>query len=131
MVPVAAAPASVDLKLKNHAALDELIHGRGDKSHADIVIAALNMTEALAILRIGEEYRKDISAAQDALLTMCRRGVSVGRFVFTGPELTAVKLAMEIHDAQLEACTIAEMEKATKLVHSILRTNKAIRIYQK
>ena len=125
MAPMASHSEAAMLKLKNHAAMDELVKGRGTRDHCDVVIMALNMTEALSLLRIGDEYRTDINAGQDAMLQMCRRGLTVGRFVFTGPELVAVNTAMEIHDAQLDACTIAEMERAIKLVEYTVRTKRA------
>lgn len=125
MQPMSSHPESLTLKLKNHAALDELVKGRGTRHHCDIVICALNMTEALALLRIGDEYRTQVSEAQDAMLAMCRRGLERGRFVFTGPELLAVNTAMEIHDAQLEACTLAELEKATDIVWKTVKAKKA------
>jgi len=125
MQPMATHPEAITLKLRNHAAMDELVKGRGTRDHCDAVIAALNMTEALALLRIGDEYRQDINAGQDAMLAMCRRGLERGRFLFTGPELVAINLAMEIHDAQLEACTIAELEKALDIVQKTIRAKKA------
>lgn len=125
MQPMSSHPEAITLKIKNHSAMDELVHGRGDRHHCDTVIAALNMTEALAMLRIGDEYRQDISAGQAAMLAMCRRGIERGRFLFTGPELQAVNTAMEIHDAQLEACTLAELEKATDIVVQTVRNKKA------
>lgn len=125
MQPVATHPECLNLKIKNHAALDDLVKGRGTRDHCDTVIAALNMTEALATLRIGDEYRQDISAAQDAMLQMCRRGLERDRFLFTGPELVAVNTAMEVHDAQLDACTLAELEKATSIVWQTIKSKKA------
>ena len=38
------------------------------------------------------------------------------RFLFRGPEMQAVNLAMEIHDAQLEQSTVKELEKMTDFV---------------
>lgn len=131
MQPMSSHPEAITLKIKNHSAMDELVRGRGNHQHCDTVIAALNMTEALAMLRIGNEYRQEISAGQAAMLTMCRRGVERGRFLFTGPELQAVNTAMEIHDAQLEACTLAELEKATDIVVQTVRNKKAIVIEAK
>lgn len=125
MQPMASHPEAVSLKLRNHAAMDELVKGRGTRDHCDAVIAALNMTEALALLRIGDEYRQDISAGQEAMLNMCRRGLERDRFLFNGQELQAVNTAMEIHDAQLDACTIAELEKAIGIVEQTLRSHKA------
>ena len=95
----------------------------------DVVIAALNMTEALARLRIGGELADQIRAGQDALYTLAKRGANIGRFIFTGPELQAVNLAMEIHDAQLDVCTIAELEKAVEIVKQELR-HKRMRVVE-
>ena len=125
MQPLAKHPDAITLRLRNHAAMDELVKGRGNRDHCDVVITALNMTEALAMLRIGDDYRQDISAGQDAMLAMCRRGLERGRFIFTGPELQAVNTAMEVHDAQLDACTVAELERAIDLVAQTVRSKKA------
>jgi hypothetical protein len=38
------------------------------------------------------------------------------RFVATGPELKAINLAMEIHDAQLDASTVRQLEQALDIV---------------
>lgn len=126
MTPMAKTSEALTLRLRNHAAMDELAKGRGDRDHCDTVIAALNMTEALSLLRIGDEYRAEINAAQGAMLSMCQRGLAMDRFIFTGPELTLINAAMEIHDAQLDACTVDELEKAIKLVHHAVRAKKAI-----
>ena len=112
------------LRIKNHMALDVLRTGGGGKSDMEIVIAALNMTEALARLRIGSELSDQIRAGQDALYALAQRGARLGRFVFTGPELQAVNLAMEIHDAQIDVCTIAELERAVEIVKQELRSKR-------
>ena len=84
------------------------------------------MAEALAIVAaLGHEYRKEIKAAQDAILTMSRRGLAKNRFLFTGPELTAMNLGMEVHDAQLDACTVGQLEKALDFVARELRAKRA------
>ena len=119
MKPVTVATDEIlTLRIKNHMALDVLRTGGGGKSDMDVVIAALNMTEALARLRIGSELSDQIRAGQDAFYITCQR------FVFTGPELQAVNLAMEIHDAQLDVCTIAELEKAVEIVKQELRSKR-------
>lgn len=125
MKPVTVAKDEIlTLRIKNHMALDVLRTGGGGKSDMDVVIAALNMTEALARLRIGSELSSQIRAGQDGLYTMAQRGARVGRFVFTGPELQAVNLAMEIHDAQIDVCTVAELEKAVEIVKQELRSKR-------
>ena len=118
------------LKIKNHTALESVRCGQGTREDVDILITAFNITEALAMMRIGEDWKDEIRAAQDALLAMGRRGVETGKFILRGPELTTFNLAMEIHDAQLDACTVSELEKAIDLVTSIVRAKGARPIIQ-
>lgn len=126
--PMSSHPAALTLRIKNHQALHDLVQGDGTRDNMDTLIAAMNIAEALAMVnpdKLGASVRAEITAAQNAVLVMARRGVERDRFLFTGPELNAVNTAMEIHDAQLDACTIAELEKATDLVISIIKHNKA------
>lgn len=116
------------LRVKNHAAMTEITQGRGGRDHVDTLIAALNMTEALARVRatLGQDWADEIRAGQDALLHLARRGIAPGgRFVLTGLEMAAINLALEVHDAQLEQCTVAELEKAIGVVHEELRSRRA------
>lgn len=116
------------LRVKNHAAMKDMVEGRADRNTVDVLIAAMNMTEALSLVRheLGADWRAEITAAQEALFTMAQRGVNKGNlFRFTGPELKAMNLAMEIHDAQIDNCTIKELEKAMDLIHQTIRNKKA------
>lgn len=128
MAPVRTSEHAINLRLKNHNALTEVVHGRGNRDQIDVLIAAMNMAEALYRINpdLGLQYSPDIKAAQEALFTMGRRGLKKGRFLFTGPELTAMNTGMEIHDAQLHVATITEMEKALDLVAKDIRNRKAM-----
>ena len=119
--------AGVALKLKNHAALDSLLLGQGTRDHIDVMIAAVNVCEALVRVRdgLGRDWATEIKAAQDAIFTMGKRGVEKGSFVFTGPEMNAIKLVMDLHDAQLDDCTVREMEQALFIVDEEIRLKKA------
>ena len=119
--------AGVALKLKNHEALDSILTGLGAKEHVDVLINAVNMTEAMARIRdgLGADWVMEIKAAQDAIYTMGKRGIERGSFAFTGPEMTAVKLIMDLHDAQLDDCTVREMEQALFIVEEEIRMKKA------
>ena len=128
MKKVGALPtAGVALKLKNHEALDSILTGQGTKAHVDALIAAVNMSEALIRVRedLGRDWAKEIRDAQDAVYSMGRRGLEKGSFLFTGPEMTAVKLVMDLHDTQLDNCTVREMEQALFIVEEELRMRKA------
>jgi len=124
--------AGIDLKLKNHDALDSILMGKGTRENVDVLIAAVNICEALVRVRddLGVDWANEIRAAQDALLTMARRGLEKDRFAFTGPEMTAIKLVMDIHDVQLDDCTVKEMEQALFIVHEEIRQKKARSIVQ-
>jgi len=128
MKKVGALPtAGVALKLKNHEALDSILTGQGTKAHVDVLINAVNMTEAMARIRddLGADWVTEIKAAQDAIYTMGKRGVERGSFAFTGPEMTAVRLIMDLHDAQLDDCSVREMEQALFIVGEEIRLKKA------
>lgn len=119
--------AGVALKLKNHEALDSILKGQGTREHVDILISAVNMSEALIRIRddLGKDWATEIRAAQDAIYIMGKRGVEKESFVFTGPEMTAVKLVMDLHDVQLDDCTVREMEQGLSIVEEEIRLKKA------
>ena len=127
MKKVGALPnAGVGLKLKNHEALDSIMTGQGTRAHVDVLIHAVNMAEALIRIRddLGADWATEIRAAQDAIFTMAKRGVEKNRFAFTGPEMTAVRVVMDVHDAQLDDCTVKELEKALDIVEEEIRLKK-------
>jgi len=124
--------AGVELKLKNHDSLNMILMGSGTREHIDVLISAVNICEALVRIRddLGLDWATEIKAAQDALYTMAKRGYERGRFAFTGPEMTAIKLVMDIHDAQLDNCTVKEMEQALFIVSEEIRQKKCRPIVQ-
>jgi len=119
--------AGVALKLKNHEALEAVLKGYATRDHIDVLIAALNMAEAFYCINpsLGEDWADEIKAAQDAIFTMSRRGLKLNNFVFTGSEMAAVKLAMSVHDVQLDDCCVREMEQSIDYVTSRVRSRHA------
>lgn len=114
------------LRIKNHGSLTAICQGRGNRTEIDVLIAALNIAEALAIQGVGNDYATEIRAGQDALHDMTKRGVDLGdRFIFRGTELQAINLAMEVHDAQLDAITMQQLERAIDYVTRVIRSGKA------
>jgi hypothetical protein len=116
--------ASATIKIRNHDAMNTLRLGNATKAEIDIIIAALNIAEALARRGVGSDWLTELRAAQDALLTLARRGLT-SRFIVRADELTALNLAMEIHDAQLEAVTVKQLETAMEFVAETVRLKKA------
>ena len=122
----------VSLQLKNHFALDDLRMGKATKNDIDTLISAFNITEALAKQNIGNEYQNEIKEAQDALYECAKRGVEMNyRFIVKGLELKAINFVMELHDAQLEAATVKDIELATAYVNHCLTQKRARPILEK
>lgn len=117
--------ASVTLKIRNHDAMNNLRLGNATRRDVDAIIDAMNVAEALTKRGTGADWAAEIRNAQDHLLTLARRGAENGhRFIGRGEELKALNLGMEIHDAQLDAVTIRELEQAMADVMETLRLRK-------
>jgi len=129
--PVAQA-GIVNVQIKNHQAIDSLRKGVADREDVDCIIEALNIAEALQRLGIGDEYRQEVRAAQDALYEASKRGINREyRFVLKAQELTAINLGMEVHDAQLEVTSIHHMEDALNMVRDEIKYRRARVILEK
>lgn len=117
--PFDSVESAIDLRLKNHAAMDALRRGEATKEDIDVLIGAFNMCEGYVRLdpSFGKDWATEIRAGQDALLYMARRGVKMGnRFICRAEELNAIRLTLEIHDAQLGRSTVQNLEQALAIV---------------
>ena len=124
--------AVLHLKIKNHESLECLRKGEATRLDIDTIIGAFNIAEALARMKIGDDYAKEIKAGQDALLDVAKRGVDRDdKFVLKAAEMQAINLTMEVHDAQLEITTIGELEQAMKIVEKEIRMRKARPVLEK
>ena len=122
----------VNVQIKNHSAIDSLRKGVASKEDIDTIIEALNIAEALQRLGIGDEYRDEVRAAQDALYAVSKRGIDREyRFVLKAQELVSINLGMEIHDAQIEVTAIHHMEEALNIVRDEIKNRKARVILEK
>ena len=104
----------LQLQNLNHGALVAVSRGVATIDDADALLGAFNMAEALARLGVGTDWLPEIAEAQAAL----RSAGSRSKFMFTGPELCAVNLAMDVHDVQIRdpGTTIGLIEKALAMV---------------
>lgn len=115
----------MDLKLKNHAALAALAKGEGKESDVLLIIQALNIASALISQKIGWEYEAEVVAAKHAVLALGERSLKLkGRYVLKGDELGLFNTALELHDAQLDVCTVEDMETAINTVLTLQRRGK-------
>lgn len=119
----------VKLCIKNHAAFASLAQGKAGKTEFDILLTAFNMTEALMMQKLGDGYHGVITEGQQAMYAIGVRSLRLGgKFIAKSEELRALNKAMELHDAQLEICTVAELEKAIFTVASTISKGKTIKI---
>lgn len=124
--------AVLHLKIKNHESIEALRKGEATRLDIDTIIGAFNIAEALARMKIGDDYATEIKAGQDALLAVAKRGVDRNdKFILKASELVAINLTMEVHDAQLEITTIGELEKAMEIVAKEIRMRKARPVVEK
>jgi predicted hydrolase (HD superfamily) len=119
--------AGLALKLKMHEALAAMLNGTATRSDVDALISAVNVAEALIKVRadLGRDWAVEIKAAQDAIHDMGVRCYKRDKFLFTGPEMSAVKVVVELHDQQLDDCTVKEMEQALFIVDEVIRMKMA------
>ena len=88
MTPVASCGgALVDMQMKNHSALTELTQGRATKDDISVLIAAVNMTEALCRRGFGQEYNDIIRDGLTALRAVGGRGLASGRYILKAAEM--------------------------------------------
>lgn len=102
--------------------------GRATNDDFNLLISALNVTEALMMQELGAEYSPELKAGQDALRAIGERFKKIKRFVLRAEEMSALNLAMDVHDAQLEICTVAQIERAIHTVRRVVTTGKATAI---
>ena len=102
------------LRIANHGALESIVKGTGILRDAIMLRNAMVTTASLAEIGTGTDWLPEIEQGHQAINALILRGRKTGRYLFTGLELTAVNLAMEVHDAQIDGCTITQFEAAIK-----------------
>ena len=114
------------LNLKNISALDSLQKGTLNKLEADVLVLALNVTEAYCILGLMSNYRADVLNALAALEAVCVRSLKQdGKFICKGDEFDLINQGYRVHLSQLERATIGLQEMAVKLVFTTLKLKRA------
>lgn len=121
----------LDLKIKNHGAMETLTKGLATRTDIDTLISMVNMTEAFARLGFGTDYSDVVRDGLQALRDVGRRGVVSGSFILKAHEMNALNTAMELHDAQMEVVTLKDMDAAIALVREEYRLKKMTPIVEK
>lgn len=110
----------VTIDTRNHMSLERILKGEGTIPDWDEVTAALNMGIVLDLQVYGGEYNAVFRSASDAHAT-CGLRIKDGRALYTGPEMVAVKLALEIHDQQMLQATTKEIDTAIREAHRLFK----------
>lgn len=101
------------------AAFDKLREGIAGREHWNIVAQSLNVAEALAGLKIGNNLLPEIYAGMEALHQIAMRMMKKGRTALYAQELAAVREACVLYGIQLGLCTQAEYSRAIKKVRDM------------
>lgn len=105
----------LDLKIVNSMAMASLMKGTATKRDMDVLVAMSNIVEALYELGFGRQYQDVATEGRYAILSIVYRAVERLRFVPTGEDVKRLNTLMELHDAQMDAIPIADMERAISL----------------
>jgi hypothetical protein len=109
------------LRIINHAALAALVRGEGSHDDWQQVCSAINMAIAFAEMGLGTDYIPEIRQAMRAHAECGSRLHRHGKFGYSGTELQAVNLVMDVHDAQLEEAAVQQIETAGRIVKESIR----------
>lgn len=121
----------LDLKIKNHAAMDSLTKGVATRSDIDTLIAMGNITEAFARMGFGRDYSSVVKDGLLAIRSVGSRGAETDRFILKAAEMTALNELVELHDAQMEVVTLKDMDAAIALVREEFRLKKMTSVLEK
>lgn len=116
----------LDLKITNSMAMAALMQGTATKRDMDVIIAMNNIAEALYELGFGRQYRGITTEGRYAILSIVYRAVERLKFTPTGAEVKALNMLMELHDAQMDAITVRDMEKAIALAKRKIKAKDAV-----
>lgn len=103
-------------------ALHMLTTGKTTAVEIKDLINMSNMAHALKRQGYGTEYAAELHAGATAVENISlRHAARTKGYVATGPELMALRAMVEIHDAQLAAVTVGELQAGIETVNKKVR----------
>lgn len=105
----------LNLKVVNHGAMLQLTRGAASLDDINTLLAMSNGCVALVSMGIGAEYREVMDRGVAALQAVCDRACQTDRVTLYAHEITALNEFIELHDAQLDVVTVAEMSRAIEI----------------
>ena len=116
----------LDRQLKASAGLESLMHGTANRENLNDIVACHNMTWALQRHQIGTEYLAITTASEAALRSITDRFGRVGKLAANGPEIKALQDLLELHQAQMEVCTVGQMQTAYEYASRVHNTTSKL-----
>jgi hypothetical protein len=104
--------ANVVLRIRNNDALKALAEGKAGPVELDVLIGVSNIATALKRLGTGKDWSAEIRAGTDAVEAIQIRFKRWQKIQATPAEIAAVTLMVDIHEAQLDASSVVDVEKA-------------------
>lgn len=115
------------MRIVAHDAMDVLRQGNATRGHLQVIVEVANMAETLASLHgLGKDWLPEIHEAQEAIRAIAVRGAELNRYVLRGPELLALNLLLQVHDAQLDACSVQTLGKAVEYIRRRIAANEVM-----
>jgi hypothetical protein len=112
-----------ELNVKNHMSMANICTGVGTKNDFDRLAGLVNMALVMAEMYFESQYHDTLIKARDSLHSMGMRYREKDIFVFTGDERNAMNEVFDIHEAQLEAVRVIDVERAYQEIERRLRNN--------
>ena len=110
------------VRIMNHGAINAVRTGKATWEDVSTLVVAFNVGLGLCAAGVGGDYSHELREALKAALVLEQRD----KWLLTGPELSAINTGMEVHDAQLDVCTVVEMEAALVTVQQMMAERKAL-----
>lgn len=116
----------VSIQLKNHGAVASMMDGTGNQQQMRDITTMHNMCRMLTLMGVCSDLGVEVIPTTERLIADIQaRAVQLGRYVLTGPEITALKQLLAAHDAQLDVCTAGDVDRAINRIKCEARGGKA------
>ena len=103
-----------EVLMKNHSAITEFVHGRGNREHLSTLVRVHNMTRALLLMGFGEDLYDIVLRSDEVIQGIAKRKQLKNTYTLYATEITALNDLIGLHDAQMEVATIRDVNNAVK-----------------
>ena len=112
-----------ELNVKNSKAMLSICNGQGTRDDWDQLVGMQNMGLVLAEIHFDMQYHDILIVGRNALHAVGKRWLEHKKFVFKGDELQSLNDSIEVHEAQLNALRVIDVERAFNEVQRRIKNN--------